>query len=114
MLKLKLTRDEVGTIYSYCSDGQVRFDDTFFRQNMGVNSLILAEHYERIRRQWFTWSTRPTTKEFWYSVSVSLAFALHTELQIGPKWPAARTLLDKLNQALVNIHINPQTVESHD
>lgn len=114
-ISLKLHRSEVGVILTFCTDRELLLEDAYFRQHMSLNGIILAEHYERIRRQFFAWSHKPTSKAFTYSMPVSVAYALHTELQVSPThWPEAQSLLNKLNLALVNCHFQPQILECHD
>ncbi|UHG90090.1 hypothetical protein [Spirosoma oryzicola] len=113
-LKLKLTANEMKVIFTFCTDAQVRIGVPQYRQQGSLTSIILAEHYERSRSHWLRWSGRPVNKEFSYSMPISLAFALHTELHLNAWLSDIQRLLDKLNQALVNAHVQPQTLEYHD
>ena len=114
-ISLKLTRGEMYVLYIYSNQAFTAWSDPSNRMYMLSLAIQLAEHYERTRKQVITWHKKPPNKEFRYSLPISLAIAYHHWLQKRTiNLPERNTLLAKIDKALIDCHIKPQTVESHD
>ena len=110
-IRLKLTKDEFSTLAQSCLTMQIAVGVTELRPHLTLNSVLLAEWGGRTERQVFAWRDRSNQKEYAYSLPTSVALAIHHALLLSCPNYAGQTLLEKLNQQIVNLGFKPDTVE---
>lgn len=105
MLKvtLRLYRHQVGALLEYLPHpGGYSFRKM---ASLGMEELILAEYRGKISAsQVFTWKNRPNTKAYAFTIPLSVARALWSELQYLPiRNHGLQGLLSELDRELKNL-----------
>lgn len=106
-IKLRITRDEFYVVANTATSAATATGMVMLRPMLSLNTVLMAEWYRRTDRQLYTWSDRTSTKEYAYALPTSVALALHHSLRLNCPNHAGQTLLEKLNQHLVNAGFQP-------